>query len=125
MANKEVLSLKDILKRKDYFKNKKNETKELYVKGLDGNIVINKIDRDLYLEALDMERGEGDLHIVYNSIVEPNIQDPQLHKEFGVEVPYSILDELFEPGEIANISNEILAFSGYLNSVEAIDELKN
>ena len=42
-----------------------------------------------------------------------------------MEVPYSILDELFEPGEIASISNEILAFSGYLNSVEAIDELKN
>ena len=125
MANKEVLSLKDILKRKDYFKNKRNETKELYVKGLDGNIVISKIDRDLYLEALDMERGEGDLHIVYNSIVEPNIQYPQLHKEFGVEVPYAILDELFEPGEIANISNEILGFSGYLNSVEVIDELKN
>ena len=70
MANKEVLSLKDILKRKDYFKNKRNETKELYVKGLDGNIVVSKIDRDLYLEALDMERGEGDLHIVYNSIFE-------------------------------------------------------
>ena len=125
MTKKEVLSLKDILKRKEYFKNKRNETKELYVKGLDGNIVINKIDRDLYLEALDMERGEGDLHIVYNSTVEPNIQDPQLHKEFGVEVPYFILDELFEPGEIANISNEILAFSGYINSVEVIDELKN
>ena len=43
MAKKEVLSLKDILKRKEYFKNKKNETKELYVKGLDGNIVITKI----------------------------------------------------------------------------------
>ena len=28
MDKKEVLSLKDILKRKEYFKNKKNETKE-------------------------------------------------------------------------------------------------
>jgi hypothetical protein len=122
---KDVLSLKDILKRKEYFKNRKNETKELYVKSLDANIVIAKIDRELYLEALDMERGEGDIHLVYNSIVEPNVKDTDLHKEFDISVPCEILDVIFEAGEITNISNEILKFSGYMDSVEAIEELKN
>jgi hypothetical protein len=122
---KEVITLKDILKRKEYFKNSRNETKELYVKSLDANIVIAKIDRELYLEALDMERGEGDIHLVYNSIVEPNLKDADLHKEFDISVPYEILDEIFEAGEISSISNEILKFSGYIDSVEAIEELKN
>ena len=36
--NTEVITIEDILKRKEFFKNKKKETKKLYVKSIDACI---------------------------------------------------------------------------------------
>lgn len=126
MVKKNVVTLKDILKRKEYFENKKNETKELYVRSLDGNIVISKPDRDLCMESLEMEdASEGDRYFVYEIVKEPNLHDTELHEAFGVKVPIDILDKLFDPGEISAIAKEGMEFAGYFNAVKAIDDLKN
>ena len=126
MVKKDVITLKDILKRKDYFENKRNETKELYIKSLDANIVINKPEKELCMECIDMEdASEGDRYFVYEIIKEPNLHDTELHEAFGVKVPTDIVDKIFDPGEIAGIAKEGMEFAGYFNSVKAIDDLKN
>lgn len=123
---KKVVTLKDILKRKEFFENKKNQTMELFIKSLDGNIVIDKPDRELCMECIDMEDSlEGDKYFVYEIVKEPNLRDTELHEAFGVKVPSDIVDKIFDPGEISNIAKEGLKFAGYLDSVEAIDNLKN
>lgn len=40
--------------------------------------------------------------------------------------PLDILDKIFEPGEVVNISKAALSFAGYVDdSVKAVEELKN
>lgn len=121
-----VVTLNDILKRKEFFENKKNQTMELFVKSLDGNIVISKPDRELCTECIDMEdSSEGDRYFVYEIVKSPNLQAPELHEAFGVDVPIDIIDKIFEPGEVSNIAKEGLKFAGYLDSVEVVEDLKN
>lgn len=122
----EVVTLKDILKRKEFFENKKNQTKELFVKSLGGNIVISKPDKELCVECIDMEDSiEGDKYFVYEIVKQPNLQDTGLHEAFGIKVPTDIVDKIFDAGEISNIAKEGLRFAGYLDSVEVVEDLKN
>lgn len=122
----QVITLNDILKRKDFFENKKNQTMELFVKSLDGNVVISKPDRELCMEALDMEdSAEADKFFVYEIVKQPNLQDTQLHEAFGIKVPTDILDKIFDPGEIAGIAREGMRFAGYFDGVQTIEDLKN
>lgn len=125
-TEKKVVTLKDILKRKEFFENKKNQTMELFVKSLDGNIVISKPDRELCMDCLDMEDpSEGDRYFVYEIVKEPNLQSTELHEAFGVDVPMDIIDKIFDPGEVSSIAKEGMKFAGYIDSVKTIEDLKN
>lgn len=126
MAKKNVLTLKDILNRKEFFKNKNKETKELYIKRLNANIVISKPDAALCSDCFDMgENHEANRYFIYEIIQEPNLKDEELHKEFGVEEPLDIVDELFDTGEIASIATEGMKLAGFYGGVEVVEDLKN
>ena len=114
--------------------NKAGETKgdkyvEIYIKRLDATIKAKEPDNTLILEAIDILKEnahESDLHLVYNSIVEPNIKDSILHDTYNVSRPVEILDEIFTLGEISNISKTLLKYSGYEdNSVKLVEDIKN
>jgi hypothetical protein len=120
IANKK-LNIKDLIANAERLKKRKEETKELRVKSLDGNIVIGKPDRQLILEAMDMKDEDGDLYLVYECVLEPNLKDKELQEAYGVN-GYEIVDAIFEVGEISSISKEITKFAGYGDSVE---EIKN
>lgn len=114
--------------------NKAGETKgdkyvEIYIKRLDATIKAKEPDNTLILEAIDILKEnahESDLHLVYNSIVEPNIKDSTLHDTYNVSRPVEILDEIFTLGEISNISKTLLKNSGYEdNSVKLVEDIKN
>lgn len=125
MAKKNVLTLKDILNRKDYFNNKKNETRELYIKSLDANIVISKPDTALCSDCIDMEDNhESNKYFVYEIVLEPNLKDTKLHEEFGLDDPLDIVDKIFDTGEVAGIATEGMKFAGFYDGVE-VAELKN
>jgi len=81
------LTVKDLLAQKDNLKSKKSETKEFYVKSLDATITVNKPDRQLCIDSIEKPEKEGDIFLVYNSIIEPNFKDTELHKEFGCVEP--------------------------------------
>lgn len=126
MEKKNILKIEDILKRKDFFKNKKNETKELHIKSLDCNIVIKKADATLCYECMDMEDNEeANKFFVYETVSEPNLKDTKLHEEFGCITPLDIVYEIFEPGEVAGIATEGMKFAGFHGGVEEIEALKN
>ena len=130
MANKntkkDVLSIEDILKRKDFFKNKNNETKEVYIKRLDSNIVISKADDLLCADIADMDDNlESNKYFVYEIVKEPNLKDPKLHEEFEIKNPLDIVTALFDPGEINGIATEGMKLAGFYGGVELVDDLKN
>lgn len=122
---KEILSVKDILKRKDFFESKKNQTMELEVKSLGGNIVISRPDKDLCLDIFEMDEAEADRYLVYEVVKEPNLKDKELQESFNIGSPIDILDVIFEPGEIASISKEALKFAGYIDGVKVVEDIKN
>lgn len=115
------LNIGDLIKNAEKIKSRKLETKELYIKSQDAKITIAKPDRELITDSYDMDDNSGELYLVYESIIDPNVKDEELQKAYGVK-GYDILDEIFEPGEITAISKEIARFGGYGDSVE---EIKN
>ncbi len=102
---------------------------EIYIKRLDATIKAKEPDNTLILESIDILKEnahESDLHLVYNSIIEPNIKDSTLHNAYNVSRPLEILDEIFSLGEISNISKTLLKNSGYEdNSVKLVEDIKN
>lgn len=120
------ISIADLLERKDQLKNKKNQTKTLYIESLDSHIVIQKPSRALVNEALSMDGDKADEHIVYNCVIKPNLKSADLQKGFGCVEPTDIVDMLFEAGEVTAISGHSLQLAGYGNGLKAVDkEIKN
>ncbi|EGT4532630.1 phage portal protein [Clostridioides difficile] len=123
---KEMITIEDILRRKEYFAKKSEETKQLYIPSLGGNIEIAKPDRELCIDVTEMENSsESDKYFVYEIVKKPNLKNEKLHTEFGCkDNPLDIVDVLFETGEIADIAKIAASFAGF-GVVEEVEDLKN
>lgn len=128
---KNKLTLLQLIKEKDKYEVKKGIKEELYIERLDATIVFEKPDRTLALESIEMTRdkdieaGEADLHLIYNSVVEPNLKDPELQQAFNCVEPTDIISKIFEVGEIPKIAEEILKSAGYGSHIEKVKQVKN
>lgn len=118
------LTLKDLLSKKEEINNRKKETKEIYISSLGGTITVKKPDRQLCIDALEMPDDKGDMFLVYESVISPNLKDIQLHKEYGVVEPFEIVEKIFEPGEITSLAQELVKMAGYGNAVKIVDDIK-
>lgn len=128
MSNKNFkkATLEDLISRAEQRKKDKKEVRKLYIKSLDSTITIIKPDRALVLESLNMEdETEADKYLVYNSVVEPNLKDKSLQEAYKTISPLDVVDEIFDPGEIAGISKEIVKLAGYGDSVQVVNDIKN
>lgn len=123
--NTEVITIEDILKRKDFFKNKKKETKKLYVKSIDACIVVEKPDKELLFDVQEMDDEFADSYLVYECLKEPNLHSPEVLEAFKdkIKEPTDILFEIFDTFEVADIARKLVAMSGY-DGVEEVEELK-
>jgi hypothetical protein len=129
MSKGNVLTIADILKRKDALKNKNNKTARLYVDSLESEIVIKAPDRQLAFELISKAQSgdnTADVCAVYECVIEPNLKSKELQEGFGVFSPTDIVDVIFDAGEIASISDHILKLAGFGKGVQKVDdELKN
>lgn len=130
MSQIKKLTLTDLMKDKEKYEVKADVTEELYIHRLDASIVIRKPERSLCLEAFQMasdesQDGKADPFVVYNTVIEPNLKDKELQKEFGCVEPVDIVEKIFEPGEIASIAQVGLELAGYKKSVNKVTDLKN
>lgn len=121
------LKLEDLINKAG--ENKQNTCLDVYIKRLDSIIKVKKPDNALILESIDLikeDAHESDLHLVYNSIIEPNIKDSTLHNAYNVSRPVEILDKIFSLGEIAGISKVLVGSAGYEESaVKLVEDIKN
>lgn len=122
--NQKQLKLSDLIALADRKKSRQREQKHLYVKSLDGIITVEKPDRALCVDALDME--DGDAYLVLECVVEPNLKEPQLLQAYGCVEPLEVVEKIFDPGEISLISQELVKMAGYGDDiVKVVDDLKN
>jgi hypothetical protein len=119
------LTLKDLIAKKEQVLNSKKKRRDLYIKSLDSVITIEKPTLEIIIDASKIDSGiESDKYLVYNSIVEPNLRDKELQKEYGCVEPSDIL-KIFEDGEISSIASECMNLAGYRGSVTVVDDIKN
>jgi hypothetical protein len=125
------LTIADLLAEKEKLKRGKRRTANLYIESLDGEITIQEPDRSIAIEALTMAQDDSrsqmaDPYIVYHCVVQPDLKDAQLQKEFGCVEPTDIVGILFRPGEIAAISGHALKLAGFGEGVRKVDrDIKN
>ena len=119
------ITLQELLRRKEQILESKKtpKTKTLYVKSLDGNITIESPTSALAKDAQEMENGDN--YLVHQCVTEPNLRSRELQEAFGCVEPLEIVEKIFDPGEIPQISVECLRLAGYLDGVKAVDEIKN
>lgn len=103
---------------------------EIYIKSMDSYIRVKKPDNELIIDALEVGKEnshDGDLHLLYNSIVEPNMKDTKLHDAYKVDRPYEIIDKVFTLGEISGIAKILLKDSSIFdnNAVSLVSDIKN
>ena len=122
--NQKQLKLSDLIALADRKKSRQREQKHLYVKSLDGIITVEKPDRALCVDALDME--DGDAYLVLECVVEPNLKESELLQAYGCVEPLEVVEKIFDPGEISLISQELVKMAGYGDDiVKVVDDLKN
>ena len=116
------LTLAELLRRKEQMLESKKvkKTQDLYIKSIDATITIEEPTGALCRDANDMEPGEGDKYMCYECIVEPNLKDAEVQKQFGCTNPMDIVDVIFAPGEIPQIAIECMKLAGYMGGVEAV-----
>ncbi len=118
MSNKEINGLSPFaLKAMKKLEAKKDRKKvELYVPSLEQNITVQSITETEFYEYSEMseeENGVGDLYTLYNSVVEPNLQEVAKElKENGDIVEFTEVCNMFDLHERRSIVQEILVLSG-------------
>ncbi len=109
--------------------NNKDEYREIYIKRLNRTITVKKPNNTLILDATEVlseSKLESDYHLVYNSVISPNLKDTELHDVYNVSKPTEILDKIFTLGEIIYIGRILLDMAGYNESaVKVIEDIKN
>jgi len=125
MNKQTKITLQELLRRKEQMLEAKKipKTKELFISSLDGTITIEGATSALAKDAQEMEN--GDAYLVYQCVVEPCLKSKELQEGFGCVEPMEIIEKLFAPGEIPQISVECLRLSGYIDGVKAVDDIKN
>lgn len=117
-----AISISELIEKKSEIKENKKRTKPLYIQSLGAHIEIRKPDPETYGDALQMNSSsEADIFVVYECVVNPNLKDPKLQKEFECVEPVDIVNKIFDSGEIASIAGHCMEFAGY-GSVKSVDK---
>ncbi len=120
------LTLEDFLRKKEQRERdlKKPQTAELYIKSLDGYITVEEPNiaqlTDAQKIAEDSE-AMGNAYIVYQCC--PVLRSAELR---GNGAPHEIVFEMFKPGEVQSIAEQLMSMAGYTDgNVTVVDKLKN
>lgn len=121
-----AITLSKLINEKAEIENKRNEVKKAtcYVPSLDGEITIRDCTIPIITDAAELG-DEGDRHIVYECVLEPNLKDNELQKAYKCVAPEEIVDKVFTPIEVHGIARECAELGGIYNNVKIVDTIKN
>ena len=125
MNKQTKITLQELIRRKEQMLEAKKtpKHKELYINSLAGTITITGATSALAKDAQEMDN--GDVYMVYQCVTEPCLKAKELQEAYQCVEPMEIVEKLFDPGEIPQISVECLKLSGYIDGVKAVEDVKN
>ena len=125
MNKQTKITLQELVRRKEQMLEAKKipKTKELFISSLDGTITIEGASSTLAKDAQEMEN--GDAYLVYQCVTDPCLKSKELQEAYQCVEPMEIVEKIFAPGEIPQISVECLRLSGYIDGVKAVEDVKN
>ena len=63
------------------------------------------------------------IDVIVNGVTDPSFKDKDLLKKFGAATPDDLIEKLFLPGEIGDISNEISSLCGTKKQQSEVDDI--
>lgn len=122
-----AVTVADLIAQSDQIKNKRKELYDLETSV--GTITIKQPSLKTIEETLKIDNGgrQGDIELIYESVVEPNLKDNDLQSAYGCTSPSDIVPMLFKTGEIGAIAAAIMRCAGYGQPIEfkVHEEVKN
>lgn len=94
-------------------------------KALNGRRITELSDttRDGNGNIIGSKAFDGNLILISEAMISPDLKDKELQKHFGAASPKDLADKLFNGGEVRKIAGKIMKLSGYDNNTD--EEIKN
>ena len=107
------ITLAELIKRKEQVLEAKKSPKKarIYVKSLGGEIVIKAPTKSLATESAEMEK-DGDAHLVYECVAEPDLHSKELQDAYGCTYPEEIVEKIFDDQAKSPDRTECKKFGG-------------
>ena len=105
-----AISIADLIAKKEDIRRDKKEKYD--IKTSIGTLTVKKPTASLVAETNELEDGNEE-YLIINSVVEPDLKEPQLLKAYGCIEPTDIVRKLFDAGEIMALSRTIMSTAGY------------
>lgn len=110
-----VLTIQSLIDQREAIQGKKALTYEIETSL--GTIICKAPSATVLSESSSMDRdNDGDCYLIYSCIIEPNLSDSKLQKEFGCIEPLDIVNKIFSLGEVRGIANALVELAGYNKS---------
>lgn len=90
--------------------------------GEDVIFTLQGLSFDRLVEINTNHPENSNLYVVLEGVVEPNLKDADLRKKYNVTGNEQLIKEIFLPGEIQEISHQVMVLSGYYE--ENVKELE-
>ena len=126
MDKKTKLTLDELIRRKEQIlaNKKRDETAEVFVKSIDGSVIVKSPDSKLLSDVEEMDdKIAANAYIVYNCVISPRLKDQHLQEVYGCREPIEIVDKLFLPGEVVRLADTIVKLAGF--DEERVQTIKN
>ena len=105
-----AISIADLIAKKEDIRRAKKAKYD--IKTSIGTLTVKKPTASLVAETNELEDGNEE-YLIINSVVEPDLKEPQLLKAYGCIEPTDIERKLFDAGEIMALSRTIMSTAGY------------
>ena len=105
-----AISIADLIAKKEDIRKAKKAKYD--IKTSIGTLTVKKPTASLVAETNELEDGNEE-YLIINSVVEPDLKEPQLLKAYGCIEPTDIVCKLFDAGEIMALSRTIMSTAGY------------
>lgn len=105
-----AISIADLIAKKEDIRRAKKAKYD--IKTSIGTLTVKKPTASLVAETNELEDGNEE-YLIINSVVEPDLKEPQLLKAYDCIEPTDIVRKLFDAGEIMALSRTIMSTAGY------------
>ena len=124
--SEKIISIKDLIDKKEAIGGRKLVKKIIFVKDLEGNIEIVEPTKGQIADMKDRSSDDNNNILVAECVVKPDLKDPELLKAYGCVTSVDLVKKMFRAGTIAKIATELVDLAGFgAGSVKVIDEIKN